>query len=108
MVAIISASILGPMPFAGTTYQLGHLVTVRGAFYESDGTPRSHAAIIPADPDGEILGTSKTDCKAKYKNILYLHHNDAGQMRTQSSPQRRHNLRKHAAFRIATAPKNVT
>ena len=74
------AALLAPAPFAGATHEVDHRVTVRGAIYESDGTPRSRSAVSLVGPGGEVLGTTDTNRAGKFQFVLHLHDEDAGRM----------------------------
>ena len=74
------AALLAPAPFAGATHEVDHRLTVRGAIYESDGTPRSRSAVSLVDPGGEVLGTTDTNRAGKFQFVLHLHDEDAGRM----------------------------
>ena len=74
------AALLAPAPFAGATHEVDHRLTVRGAIYESDGTPRSRSAVSLVGPGGEVLGTTDTNRAGKFQFVLHLHDEDAGRM----------------------------
>ena len=74
------AAVLAPAPFAGATHEVDHRVTVRGAIYESDGTPRSRSAVSLVGPGGEVLGTTDTNRAGKFQFVVHLHDEDAGRM----------------------------
>jgi hypothetical protein len=57
-----------------------HRVTVRGAIYESDGTPRSRSAVSLVGSGGEVLGTTDTNRAGKFQFVVHLHDEDAGRM----------------------------
>ena len=74
------AALLAPAPFAGATHEVDHRLTVRGAIYESDGTPRSRSAVSLVGLGGEVLGTTDTNRAGKFQFVLHLHDEDAGRM----------------------------
>ena len=74
------AALLAPAPFAGATHEVDHRLTVRGAIYESDGTPRSRSAVSLVGSGGEVLGTTDTNRAGKFQFVLHLHDEDAGRM----------------------------
>ncbi len=67
-------------PLATALHEVDHRITIRGGIYQSDGTPLSHSAISVADPDGSVLGVTKTGRTGKFQFVLHLHDEDAGRM----------------------------
>ena len=76
-VAIV-VTILVQAPFATATHQVDHRVTVRGAIYDSVGIPQARSELSVIDPEGEVLGTTKTSKNGKFQLILHLHDEDVG------------------------------
>ena len=51
---------------------------MRGAIYDSVGIPQARSELSVIDPEGEVLGTTKTSKNGKFQLILHLHNEDVG------------------------------
>ena len=75
---VLAVAILSPVPFAAATHEVDHRLTIRGAIYESDGTPRGRSMVSVVDPSGEVLASVDTGRNGKFQFALHLHDADAG------------------------------